>query len=841
MLQQCESVEVRVDRVLELLMVFVVLASLIGLFATLAGHFFAPQVWILSLLLTGAYARRTPAAEVSPGPSPHWQHVVLLLLVGLFFRLPAFQYVLGGQDEGVYVNMANYIERTGGIATRDTVLERLQGTDAARVYMQNNRLTGAAGDEYGAGTYLPGVYLHTPGGAKLEFQFYHLFPVWIALFGGVFGIGFGIYALTFFAMLSILFFYRLALILTGSHSAALMAGLLLALSPLHAFFSKFPVTEVPALAFSTAGFTYLAAYWSAPEQRQRRWLWLSAAAFAGLFFTRISGLMYLPFVVALAVAASACDADAERRRGVVHWAIAVVGLYLVSAAYGMHWSHRYATDIYRFFFAGPFGPHWRAYAIATLMIGLMAWWWLTRLAARPGGGELIRRFLLRPCLVAVGAVVLIGLAVGLLKIYRLGWTTHYSADRWLATVWGLAGSGWNAARASSLMGVAVYIGPLLPLLFIVWVLRRQMDPRVEFLRVFVAGFFVYTAVLQWTIPYGPYYARYLLSELVPYLILFVVCRWSAMPSGKGRLAVTAALALTATYAGATTMSQIGKRENAGLYDALHQLVSHIDSEDVVLLDSFGIHTPDNSGIKTPLVYTFGLNVVTADPDDFSNASYVAALDSRYDDLYLITPNAAPPPGFVAIDSSRIRVWAFRWGHGAPKRLFVREDLRLYLYRLEKPVFPLAAAQSFRAQGGWNNWLASGWSMPESWGVWSVGTHAQLQIDPRQLPLRKGGLVLSFEARAFLTSNHPRQRVRVTVNGVEAGHYTAVYPDGHLRIDVPLPRDLLTQAGRVTIDFDLPDAVSPKAVGMNNDARVLGIGLISATTQDEAPSSTKARH
>lgn len=837
MLQQREGVEARIDRALELVVVFVVSASAIGLVATLAGHFFAPQVWILSLLLAGAYAWHTRGRPASLGPAPRWQHIALLVLIGLFFRVPAYDYVSGGQDEGVYVNMANYIARTGSIKVRDTVLERLQGSDAAAQYMQDNRVTGTASDEYGAGIYLPGVYLHTPGGAKLEFQFYHLFPVWMALFGGAFGIGFGVYALTFFALLSILFFHRLALIMTRSHEAALMAGLLLALSPLHAFFSKFPVTEVPALAFSTAGFAYLVAYWSAEERRQRRWLWLSAAAFAGLFFTRISGLMYLPFVVALAVAASTSDADAERRRGVVRWAIAVVGFYLVSVAYGLHWSHRYATDIYRFFFAGPFGPHWRVYAIAVLMLGLMAWWGLARVAARPGGGELIRRYLLQPGLVAVGALVLVGLAVGLLKVYRLGWTTHYAADRWLATVWGLAGSGWNAARASSLAGLIVYAGPLLPLLFLGWVLRRQADPRAEFLRVFLAGFFVYTAVLQWTIPYGPYYARYLLSELVPYLILFVVCRWAAMPSGRGRLAVTAALVLSATYAGATTMSQIGKQENAGLHAALIRLVAGVDKSDVVLLESTSPLLPQTSEIRTPLLYTFGLNVVAIDPSRLHDHGYIAALDARYDDLFLISRSPKTLQGYSMIESTRARIWAFCWGHAAPKRFCLQEDMRLYLSRLDRPIFPPGTVEYFNSSGSWNAWLVRGWNNPENWGVWSQGHHASIEIDPRQLPSGENGVTLRFEMQAFLTQNHLSQHFRVRLNGDSVGDYAVVHPNNHVSVQIKLGHDYLESANKIVIDFDLPDAISPKAAGMNDDTRVLGVGLISATVVPNPSSVT----
>ncbi|MCE5232030.1 MAG: hypothetical protein ABFC67_07070 [Mizugakiibacter sp.] len=830
MSQRNEGAGARMDRALELVAVFVLVTSFVGLSSTLAGYFLAPQVWIVSVLVTGTYAWRTHARPSALGPGPRWQHLALLVLVALFFRLPAYQYVLGGQDQGLYVNIANYIERTGGVEVRDTVLDRLDDSAFKDEYLRDNR---------GRGVFVAGVYARDGASPRLEFQFYHLFPVWMALFGGVFGATFGVYALTLFALLSILFFHRLTLVVTRSHAAALAAGLLLALSPLHAFFSKFPVTEVPTLAFSLIGFTYLAACWSSTSSlRQRRWLWISVAAFAALFTTRISGLMYMPFVVAAAVAAVSCDPDDGRRRVVVCWAVAVVGLYLLSVVYGLHWSYYYATDIYRIFFAGPLGAHWPSHIVALAVLGIAFWFGLTMFARRPGGAAVVARWLVVPVRSGIAVVVLLGLAIGLFKIYRLGWTAHYATDPWLSTAWGLAGSGWRAARASSLAGLAVYLGPLIPLVFMFAVLRRQADPRIEFLRVFIAGFFVYTAILQWTIPYGPYYARYLLSELVPYMILFVVCCWAGMPPGRGRIIVAAALALSTAYAGATTMSQIGKRENDGLYAGLRHLVSRVDSADVILLDSLGPGLPNTHEIKTPLVYTFGLSVVAIDDASLDDASYVSALNSRYDDVYLISPNANPPRGFAPIDSTRIRVWAFRWGYGPPVRIFLREDMRLYMHRLERPMFPFGTSEYFHAPGAWNSWLASGWSNPEAWGVWSIGKSAQLQIDPRQLPERKGGIALQFAAQAFITPKHPRQTVRVSVNGSLVNAYTVTYPNNRVRMSVPLSRDLLDGTRKIVINFDLPDATSPKAVSLSNDMRVLALGLVSVTAMD-APSDQSA--
>jgi len=817
----------RVDRVLELTVVWVLAVSVLGLLTALAGHFLAPQICIAATLLTGVYAWRVRGDEESAARVPEWTHLVLLLLVCLFFRLPTFNYVLGGQDEGLYVNIAHYIERTGGIDVRDTTLDKLQGSPFVDRYLSDNR--NKSGDFF-----VSGVYTKGPTDSALSFQFYHLFPVWMALFIGLFGSTFGVYALTFFALLSVLFMYRLALELTDSPRAALIAGLLLASNPLHAFFSKFPVTEVPTLAFSLIGFTYLARFWSAaPSSRPNRWLLLSMLSFGALFATRISGFMYIPFFVAMAMAGTVTDQDVVRQRSIHRWVMGVVALYALSVGYGLHWSHQYSEDIYRSSFERIFPSHWRVELGAVVVLGVMLWWGLNT-AVKSGAGRAFGKFVVALARRAIGPIVLLGLAVGAYRIYQLGWTTHFQGDHGLTVVWGLTGSHWRAVRASSLATLLVYLGPLMPLAFAGWALRRQDDPRIEFLRLFVAGFFVYVAVLQWVVPYGPYYARYLLSEIVPYMLLFVLVIWSRIPSGYGRHTLSVVMAITLIYSGAVTAAQLGKNESAGLYRSLAKMLSPVDSSDVVLLDVIGPGLPDNSEIKTPIMFTFGLPAVTVSSTSLADPSYIAALNARYNDVFVLSPSADTPSGFQLTDSTRIKVWAYQWNHSYPHSIFLRENMNLYLYRLVRPIFPLGHPQGFQAPGAWNQWLAKGWSHSESDGVWSNAKHAEIDIDPQALSRIRQGIRLTFKVNGLITAAHPRQRILVKVNGVQVATRTITYPDSHLLLDVEIPAADLDSTQKIQVTFDLPDAATPKSLGINGDQRLLAIMLESLTASPLDP-------
>lgn len=819
-----------VDRVLEIIVIFTVACSLVGLVAALAGVFHAPQVLLGSLIVTGLYGFKTRGRGLFPASvAPRWWHIGLLVLVALFFRLPAYHYTLGAQDEGLYTNIAQHIDHTGSLDAHDQVMQKLEGSPYLQEYLKDNRIF----EGNSPTLYLLGVYARQTGTSHLVFQFYYLFSVWMAIAGGLLGPALSIYALTFFALLSVVFFYRLALLLTGSTRAALMAGGLLALCPLHVFFSKFPVTEIPTLAFSLMGFTLLASYWSADAPaRCSRWLWWSVLAFLCLFTTRITGFMYVPFFVAAAIAVLACDRDLTRRHGVQWWVIGTVTVYLVSVVYGLTWSRYYSRDTYLTSFEPLLGHHWKAAVGLLVVVGLLTWivlglWiksqvWLARVVAWIVGHA--NRWL--------GAIVLAALIIGLVRVYWLGWTNHYN-ESGLSLRWHLSGLGWHSVSTGSLWTLCVFLGPPMVLAFLMLVWRRSTDPCIGFLRLFLVGFWVFGIALQWVTPYSPYYARYLLSELAPYLILFVVCAWAAMRRGKARAVLSGMLVFSLVYSTAISAMQVGKNEDDGAYAALARLVAPIDPDDVILLDTLQ-QPPDTSLIKTPLVYTFHRDVVTVGDAALSNHGYLAKLDSLYDDVFLISPNPAAPSGFTLLNSVRFRSLTYAHNHSFPRRLVPQADIVLYLSRLDDPVIPLEHPLSFANGQPWGNWLQTGWSLPEPWGVWSNANRAALAIDSVQLPANTKSLVFHFDARVYVTSNHPQQRVEVSVDGRPVASYEVTYPATKLSMTLPIASSSWVDTRKLVIGFSLPDAASPQSIGAGGDTRVLALGLVGLTLTEGEP-------
>ena len=116
-------------------------------------------------------------------------------------------------------------------------------------------------------------------------------------------------------------------------------------------------------------------------------------------------------------------------------------------------------------------------------------------------------------------------------------------------------------------------------------------------------------------------------------------------------------------------------------------------------------------------------------------------------------------------------------------------------------------------------LTAGWTLPESWGVWSNRATAKLR-----LPLRTyhGRWRAILTCTAFGLQDTAPVHVRVGYEGEDLAWTIPVGSIVDRTIDV-------TCAGHdVTLRFFMPEAVSPLKLGRSTDQRLLGLGLIALT-------------
>ena len=125
----------------------------------------------------------------------------------------------------------------------------------------------------------------------------------------------------------------------------------------------------------------------------------------------------------------------------------------------------------------------------------------------------------------------------------------------------------------------------------------------------------------------------------------------------------------------------------------------------------------------------------------------------------------------------------------------------------------------------SKYILSGWGDREGWGgIWSTQNRTSIK-----LPIPEGeAKSIAFNLNAFVTPAHPKQEVLVFINGKQQGKFVLNKFEGN-EILIPLP-PVTTKTLPITIDFELPDAASPKSLNISDDDRKLGIGLKSATFQ-----------
>jgi hypothetical protein len=119
-------------------------------------------------------------------------------------------------------------------------------------------------------------------------------------------------------------------------------------------------------------------------------------------------------------------------------------------------------------------------------------------------------------------------------------------------------------------------------------------------------------------------------------------------------------------------------------------------------------------------------------------------------------------------------------------------------------------------------LKQGWAQyPEDWGVWSIRNETAIE-----LPIPPGSSELKINARAFVNPKNPKQEVFITVGNEKPLSILLNKFDGN-SINLVIPGSA-KETGNLKLKIEIPKAESPRSLGISDDDRTLGIGLVSAT-------------
>lgn len=331
------------------------LSGWVALLLAELGHF--SLALLLALLLAYCllvYVWRRPRLW-NASPAGHFDValVVLAVLAALLFARP-HEFILGGADAGVYVNVGAAIAERGSILLSEPPLPAEARPELLRMLsvQSSERRSGVS-----TAFRFAGIYIDGRDPSQLIPSFFHLYPVWIGLFDAIGGVWLGLFVAPLFGLLGCLACALLGRSLFGGR-AGLVAALFLALTPLQIWFSREPLSETLTqfcVMTGVFGLVRFSGYRSTDQGNEigvgdPRYALLAGLALGEAFLARIDTLLLLAVLLAYLVLLRV----ARRLTWSYLWFLAPFSLLLVhSALHASLISWPYTVGTYSSFWSHP--------------------------------------------------------------------------------------------------------------------------------------------------------------------------------------------------------------------------------------------------------------------------------------------------------------------------------------------------------------------------------------------------------------------------------------------------------------------------------------------------------
>lgn len=719
--------------------------------------------------------------------------LIAILLFAAFLRLDSYTYILGGQDQGSYAFISQHLTREGSVFLQDDMLSAARETGWEELYNRWNQyeifhkpvVPGAY-----EGIHELGIYIQDLEQPRYVFQFYALHSAWLAISSAVFGHSSHAFILLPFALLSIVFLYRLVLWLSdGDLFAGRAAAFTFAVSPLHTFFTKFHVSEITLLVFMLGVFVCLSMLMERQGESEEQGLlqaWrapvlvlFAALSAMFMFFAHISGFIFVP-VLFLLLWGSILWLPKAKPFAV--FSAGALLCYAISVAYGMHYSFPYSFDIYNASFSKLLGGHWK-YGLVLFSAAAVLFSCLLFIARRRLEDKKDHLFAWGHRLSA--AVLTLLVLFTIYQVYVDEQSIHKSSLLLLL-------------EHSGFLGLPLFFGGCL-LLF------RKMQAKGTLFFVLACIFWVYGLILRKYHGYQYYFARYYLTSLYPVVILGMSLFLGYLAQ-KGRVLKAVSIALlilTCMPLLYTTIAHVKQEPLYDMYGGLKSIAEHVDGSDLMLT------VVSSRNVNTSFRYYFGKNVVTIPSqtrlDEIPDAFY-----RRFSEVFLLSDRPLFMRHLAVVDAVNFEY--DRMVHS--QRLPVTSERRripLYLYRLERGSAALVLyPKQFKNKKGFYGD-----------GIWTAGA-AELHD-------------IGYSAKKYIVLRsvgwHPKPRdisslqLEILVNGIQAQPVKMLKDERSYVFQTPQGiQDVQT----LQINSN---TFVPKELGINNDGRKLGIDIYSVTLTD----------
>lgn len=569
--------------------------------------------------------------------APQWNRweMAALLVWGITASVVYFrphEFIIGGADAGVYINLGANIAKTGSILIHDPLLGGLD--PELRPALLRAMPTGEAAPYY----LLPGFYVTGSPPDLITPQFFHLHPAWQAVGYALGGLRAELWVTPLWGLLGCLAVYMTVRTLWGWRPA-LVALLVLSATALQVWFARYPTAEVLTQYLFWTG-TWALIQWFDRRQPASLWAALAGIAFGQVFLTRIDTYVLLALPVLLA---GWFTLTRTWRRDAVWFFIPLLLLAGHSLLHGWLVSQPYFTFITQVGIRALLRTVAPAAVVGLILVAAVIAW----VRLRPGrqAESSSRTTAVLPVLLRVAA-----LAVVVLALYAYFVRPAVSEVR-LGNYWYGGGKLPNLDKESfarlgwylSPLGLALGVGG------IALMLVREANRRTAFL--LLAGCF-FSLIFFWRIganPHQVYAMRRYVPQVLPFFVVSGIFLLMEIYRARGTFARWIAIGLTAAWiVGIVMPNQVFLRQvdYQGLAEQVSRLNAAMPTRAVVLFnDAAPVGVADFIG--TPLRFLHGRPVFLLRQGDVDPDALTGAIDgwrqAGYEVVLLQTDAQQPWP------------------------------------------------------------------------------------------------------------------------------------------------------------------------------------------------------
>ena len=550
--------------------------------------------------------------------------------VALFLRWGPYRFEQGGQDQGLYVNMATTLSRWGSVRFPDQFRQSLDSA-AQAIYDQ---------------THLASYYLVESSKSLMTIEFYPLHPALMAIAQTVFGVQ-GTASLTVISMLGVWGGWHLALEIDGRRQVANLFALLIAINPALVFFARFPVSESVALTFVIFGMLYFIRFIRSTENSKMLfYLLISLASFNSLFYVRWQFLLYVPFFLVLLGATIVIPSYQEVRNRISIFVTFVFLLFGVSMAYYMKKQPELYTPV-RNSITDMF-PDLKVEALMLVVVAvivLAAASYFILHTKKLVISENVRKTLMvesfGPRVLALALLLAIPSVISLYAgkpMYPWGYRVPADVDSWVI-------------RYHVLYRIALFASPPLLLVAVFGSLRKPLRNRTTGVLSIFTTVCLIGILMRPAVPYLYYYGRYLIVDFLPAIVLLgviILVTWMSSRRKIFRFVSAGLVASVFAYSAIFSAVLIGRHEgeDSGFYSSIAQQISN---KDVVIVSS------TSQQVIVPLRAKYQLNIL-AIPDPSSGFStrdvfktFENVASQRGGRLLYLVPHESAPNNLKFVD------------------------------------------------------------------------------------------------------------------------------------------------------------------------------------------------